>query len=550
MPVPLSWPAVRLPFHFPGEPAQALAPTRATEAALRQGAGVAQPPLPVQDTRSPGHAPSAGLLPLVDPGGVANAVSGEEPSPCAPWKRWTVALVTALSLTGATSAPLAAAPPLLVSAPALPGSSTTAAGQSFTPASPAPQQLQDGPLFHSTGPKGSPSSAASEHQVDFEAVYQAVPLLRPQQPNQHPAMRFEVVAPTTSADDLDRLAQRYATNQPTIDALLDRDTTPGQRLDIQRDLGILPPPLLAAAREAGVRIWVARRDGVEVPGRLFPADAPDPLGAVDAVVAPRATRRSHAADIRNGNTTGIPARAIRDPQAGDTLESLARLYGAGTPEQVGEYVRLAGQMNSTDGTARDPRRPLDEGERIKLPDLGYYQGQRYSISTLDRIRRLNGNLRDPRIGGQYQHYVRLLMVKANTLPDPAPRFLDGQRIIVHEFGHVADSLMFDDLATYAQHSERTKAIDAEDEDRVAKGDPQAFITAYARTNVPEHYAEAFEAYFTSYREDPGHRGSGEDGNFQDLQAHEAPLADLLASEMKMWEQGQVHPKDWRSGHLN
>lgn len=462
--------------------------------------------------------------------------------------------MTALSLTSAASAPLAATPPLLVSAPAMHASTTAGPGQDFAPASSAPRQFQDGTLFRSRGPAGNPRSAANASQVDFEAVYRAVPLLRPRQPKQHPAVRFEVVAPTTGADDLGRLAQRYATNEPTIDALLDRDATAGQRLDIQRDLGILPPPLVAAAREAGVRIWVANGDGVEVPGRLFPADAPDPavgaVGAVEAVVAPRPARRSHAADIRADRASGIPARAIRDPHAGDTLESLARLHGARTPEQVGEYVRLAGQMNAMDGTARDPRRPLDEGERIKIPDLGYYQGRRYSTSTLDRIRRLNGNLRDPRIGGQYQHYVRLLMVKANTLPDPAPRFLQGQRTIVHEFGHVADSLMFDDLATYAQHSERTKAIDAEDEDRVAQGDSKAFITAYARTNIPEHYAEAFEAYFTSYRDDTGHRGSNEDGNFQDLLAHEAPYVDLLASEMKMWEQGQVHPKDWRGAHLN
>jgi hypothetical protein len=111
---------------------------------------------------------------------------------------------------------------------------------------------------------------------------------------------------------------------------------------------------------------------------------------------------------------------------------------------------------------------------------------------------------------------------------------------------VADFILRDDPARGQQHIEDVEAADQADIERF-KATGQRPVTDYAMTNVHEHYADAFEAYYTQTRPDgihvpapTGAPGQLDDGNYDDLKANDRPFFDLLDTEMAMWENNPVH----------
>lgn len=452
--------------------------------------------------------------------------------------------------------------------------------------------------------------------VDFSNVYQQIPALRPSQPGIAPAVRFEAASPSASAD-ISGIARRYATNEPTIEAMFDSTVTAEQRQHVQRDLGVLPPSLLTSAQEAGMRIWVANSGDTEVPARLYPPDGTDPAraaqshdrfgrsfgrfleqaGEVEKKLMQDPAWVRDAADItgrgkpdeagmrqfmtarqkalvRNGLTEPSPPTPppqtslqwaaprgtpqppeiakfglARPPQEGDTLEDAARLHGASTPEQIKEYADLAGRLNYQDGAPRKAQTPLKAGEGVLLPEHYYYQGQRFSQDTRARIGAMNDGLRNPDVRGTTVFMDRLLMVKAEDLPDPAP---DGPyRVVTHEMGHVAEKLMLADPTQGQRHIDRSTAAYTEGMQRYhaphSEGAEFPLITGYSTDSPQEHYAEAFEAYHTQTRRDGLHQPSlgsrqlRDDANYDDLKRKEPTYFDLLDTEMGMWERGEVRP---------
>ncbi|NDD30752.1 MAG: hypothetical protein EB084_21030 [Proteobacteria bacterium] len=452
-------------------------------------------------------------------------------------RSWGIAFTAALSLAGCGGGGSVTAPAVVVV-------EQTQPVLSARQGSDAVRTFDDAPAAVLADVPASAQKPVKLTEADYEKVYQAVPLLRPHQKGMHPAVRFEMLAPTSSPEDLHRLAERYRINVPLVDAMLDAETTPSQRADIARDLGILPTSLLENARAQGVRIWVAN-DGVkEVPARLFAADAPEPARGIaknePAVVGPPYTDAKPLPGARD--LDAIRASDAFGPHVGDTLADVARRRGAQTPEQVKQFVDLAVKMNQTVlGKKLDAAKPLEQGQLIELPDLGWYQGQPIRAWHLGALKTNNESLSSPTVGGFYQHGTRLLVVRSTVLPDPATKFEQGERAIVHEFGHVAESLISDDPALGHAHFEQMKVQRDVSLARYEKGDDRAFITEYGTTNMAEHYAEVFESYFTAGRPDSAHRSSLADGNFGDLQVHGPGYADLMQREVRLWDQGNVYP---------
>lgn len=446
-----------------------------------------------------------------------------------------LAFMTALSVAGCTggpgTTPVTATATQSMPTPTLPGKHTVR------------ERPQAAPF---TGTLASAEKPVKLTASDYERVYQAVPVLRPQQKGQHPAVRFERIAPTTSPEDLQRLADHYATNAPIIDAMIDPEATPAQITHIQRDLGVLPTNLLAEARTQGLRIWVANPGVKEVPVRFFTQKAPDlATGKVDKEPCTVGPTLAQAPTSKGGKQSAEERKAANpdEPHAGDTIETLARRRGASTPEQIDAFVRLTVKMNPLKGGKPfDPQAPLAEGQKVNIPDLGFYQGVAVRASKLGGIRNANASLSKPTVAGFYNSGSHLLMIRSTALPD-ASKTMGGARAIIHEFGHAAEDLISDDEIVGRKHVDNMVAQSDIAVAKYNKGDDLAFITDYATTNRGEHYAEAFEAYFTADRPDASHKGSLYDGNFRQLQVHEPGYADVIQNEMHMWEQDQIRPVD-------
>lgn len=126
------------------------------------------------------------------------------------------------------------------------------------------------------------------------------------------------------------------------------------------------------------------------------------------------------------------------------------------------------------------------------PDtIATYQGVPFTASAAKEIEGINQQLAKHEIDGLYIPSQRLILVREETIPDPAPQ-QGRHRIALHELAHAVDSVLARDASYGPQHVETLNQVFA---DATAKGDA-VFVTSYARTNATEHYADSFEAYFT------------------------------------------------------
>lgn len=120
-----------------------------------------------------------------------------------------------------------------------------------------------------------------------------------------------------------------------------------------------------------------------------------------------------------------------------------------------------------------------------------YQGRHFTTRATEEIKDINQRLGKHEFDGLYVPSQHLILIREETLPDPAP--LQGRhRVALHEIAHAVDDILSRDMNQGPQRRDALKQLYA---DATARGD-EVFVTSYARTNESEHYADSFEAYFT------------------------------------------------------
>ena len=391
--------------------------------------------------------------------------------------------------------------------------------------------------------------------------------LRPTRTLQH-AVRWE--EPGTRIDDqlgISPSAARYLTNEPLIDGLLDPTTPMQARDDLQRDLGVLPTPLLRAVSDHGVRIWVAPPGVTQAPARLFtqspacrdeqanlrgepgqhPAHAFSKAPGAWATAEERPPFFSAMLSALGATSTEVPGER---PHAGQTLEGIARARGARTLEDTTAFVVRAVQLNREQGNPIAVDHLLRRGERVMLPDVYFYQGQPFRGEERRHIESFNDDLADPGVMGSYSYRERVLMLKAQVLPDPAPGDVGAHRVALHEVGHIAEHLLEHDPDLGPAHVQRMEALHRHSA-AASSGTPwnpsassAHLITDYAGASRLEHYAEGFEAYWTATRRDHAHHfAAGIDSNIEQLRTREPALHAVLDEEMRLWEADRIHPRE-------
>ena len=296
--------------------------------------------------------------------------------------------------------------------------------------------------------------------------------------------------------------------------------------------------MIRRVAEAGTRIWAVPPDVTAVPTSLFRAD-----GRSDREIEAQ-WRHYNQPDmsfpgspptrmrVQAKAPESIPPENSTDmlagyPWAGQTMEDMARFQGASTPEEVASYVRLMEMMNP----ALRKAQPLQAGTELNVPDIYLHQGQRYAQTTWNDMRFIDFELQNHRIDGLYVARQNLIVVLDETLADPSP--VQGhRRITLHELGHAVDYVAEIDPAWGAEHHSTIDTLHTSAVQKYAGGDSAAFITDYARTNPAEHYADAFEAYYTGYRRDPvdANRPTSFDADYEVLLAREPDMAGLIAKD--------------------
>lgn len=131
--------------------------------------------------------------------------------------------------------------------------------------------------------------------------------------------------------------------------------------------------------------------------------------------------------------------------------------------------------------------------------------------------------------GLFVPVAKLITVRQADVPDPSPAAFVS-RIVVHEFGHAAQYLVEADPVAGPAHAARLERIHRED----MAADPPTVVTRYAKTNSTEHYAEAFESWFTAWRFDGTEHDSTEDGDgeYASLKARDPKMEALIADDVR------------------
>jgi len=183
-------------------------------------------------------------------------------------------------------------------------------------------------------------------------------------------------------------------------------------------------------------------------------------------------------------------------------------------------------MNRDRGVPLTTASLLSAGTRLRIPDLFYYQGKRFTSAAMKEIRETNRHLSS----SGFLHFSDqglfkpLLFVKEENLCEPRERG-DHKRILLHEFGHVAEFLVLGDRGCGAHHMEamgqiRTRAL----------SNPAGLLPDYSTIHPAEEYADGFEAYHTA-RRTPGTSAEQNNADFEDLSARNVPLMKLIEEDL-------------------
>lgn len=368
----------------------------------------------------------------------------------------------------------------------------------------------------------------------------AIPYLHPDGESARLSIRIEALGEAGTPELADALLDFYTANEPLVDRMLySQDATEGQRDQIRRDLGIVPTGVLRSVARAGTRIWAVPPGATHAPAGMFRPDGHTDQEletqwrqsrvANPTWAAPITTRKVQArppAEIPAGDSTNMLGGY---PWEGQTAEDLARFQGAGTPEEVAAFTRVFELMNPghRGGGA------LKAGAEVNLPDLYFHEGQRYTETTWNDLRFLENQLENKRISGLFIQRQHLIVLLDDTLPDPSPSH-GHRRIALHELGHAVEAMAEAQPGWGAEHRSTMEKLHGDALKRHEAGDTAAFVTDYARKNAGEHYAEAFEAYFTGWRNDDvdQHRPSGLNADYEVLMARDPDVANLIAQDLQ------------------
>lgn len=336
----------------------------------------------------------------------------------------------------------------------------------------------------------------------------SAPVTCPSVPGPDSPVRTEMLDAAT-------LRGRHARNTATLAQMTDADSWTRHSDAIVHDLGIVPPGLLEKAKQEGVRIYVLPEGATQVPARLFAEDAAVPQPEARAVAVARA-------DAFTLNGTDPIDAPPRDRQ---TLADVARARGAATPAEIDLFVAQASSLN----TLR-PDAPLTAGQSVRLPDLHFYQDQRYTAQTLRDIEQMNRSITSS--AGFFRfwedgRFRPVLVVKEKHLCERKDQ-ASQKRVLLHELGHVAEFLALHDPATRADHEAAMRAIRAS-----AARNPSEMLTTYARVHPAEQYADAFEAWFTADR--PGLPITAEQANEAALRAANPRLLERIEADLARYD---------------
>lgn len=313
--------------------------------------------------------------------------------------------------------------------------------------------------------------------------------------------------------DAATLRDRYARNSEILSHMTDPASWSRHGDAIVRDLGIVPPGLLEEAQRAGLRIFILPQGETQVPAHLFPEDAVEPAPEARTVQVERAPFVINPIDA-----------STAPPRAGQTLADIARARGATTPAEVDLFVTRAALFNDLPAAA-----PLASGQTLRLPDVHFYQGRRYSGETMQDIALMN-----QATGGSAGFFrfwedgriAPVLMVKEQHLCEHTEQ-ASQKRILLHEMGHVAEYLALRDPQTRDAHQQAMTDIRAS-----AARTPSEMLTTYSRVHPAEQYADAFEAWFTADR--PGLPVTPEQANDAALRQANPRLRSLIESELERY----------------